>query len=44
VVEKITNYDTGTTFLLTPDGLCLIRRPAVEAELRIRQQQMTHTP
>jgi hypothetical protein len=44
VLEKITNYETGTTFLLTADGLCLIRRPAMEEEFRIRQQQMRHTP
>jgi hypothetical protein len=44
VLEKITNYDTGTTFLLTTDGLYLIRRPPVEEEFRIREQQMSHTP
>jgi len=45
VLEKITNYQTGTTFLLTSDGLYLIRQPAVEAEFRTREQQMTrHTP
>ena len=44
VLEKITNYQTGTTFLLTSHGLYLIRQPAVEAEFRIREQQMTHTP
>jgi len=44
VLEKITNYDTGTTFLLTPDGLYLIRRPPVEEQFRIREQQLSHTP
>ena len=44
LLEKITNYETGTTFLLTTDGLYLIRRPVVEAEFRIRQQQVRHTP
>jgi hypothetical protein len=44
VLEKITNYDTGTTFLLTPDGLYLMRRPPVEEEFRSREQQMSHTP
>ena len=44
VLEKITNDETGTTFLLTADGLYLIRRPVVEAEFRIRQQQVRHTP
>jgi hypothetical protein len=29
---EITNNDTGTTFLLTADGLYLVRRPAVEEE------------
>src|SRR5580658_2256240 len=45
VLEEITNYQTGTTFLLTSDGLYLIRQPALEAEFRTREQQMTrHTP
>ena len=44
VLEKITNYETGTTFLLTADGLYLIRQPAVEEEFKIRQQQLKHTP
>jgi hypothetical protein len=44
ILEKITNDETGTTFLLTADGLYLIRRPAAEEESRIRQQQMRHTP
>jgi hypothetical protein len=44
VLEKITNDETGTTFLLTVDGLYLIRRPVVEAEFRIREQEMRHTP
>jgi hypothetical protein len=44
VLEKITNDETGTTFLLTADGLYLIRRPVVEAEFRIRAQEMRHTP
>ena len=44
LLEKITNDETGTTFLLTADGLYLIRRPVVEAEFRIREQEMRHTP
>jgi hypothetical protein len=44
VLEKITNDETGTTFLLTADGLYLIRRPVVEAQFRIREQEMRHTP
>lgn len=44
VLEKITNNETGTTFLLTADGLYLIRRPVVEAEFRTRKHEMRHTP
>ena len=42
VLEKITNDETGTTFLLTADGLYLIRRPAVEEEYYIHEWQMSH--
>jgi hypothetical protein len=42
VREKITNDETGTTFLLTADGLYLIRRPAVEEEYEIHEWQMSH--
>jgi hypothetical protein len=42
VLEKITNDETGTTFLLTADGLYLIRRPAVEEEYEIHEWQMSH--
>ena len=42
VFEKITNDETGTTFLLTADGLYLIRRPAVEEEYEIHEYQMEH--
>ena len=42
VLEKITNGDTGTTFLLTVDGLYVIRRPAVEEEYQIHEYQMEH--
>ena len=41
VLEKITNDETGTTFLLAADGLYVIRRPAVEEEYEIHQQQMS---
>jgi hypothetical protein len=34
--EEITEYDTGTTFLLTDDGLFLIRRPVKEMEKTLR--------
>jgi hypothetical protein len=40
VLEKITNDDTGTTFLLTANGLYIIRRPAVEEEYNIREYQI----
>jgi hypothetical protein len=36
VREEITKYDTGTTFLLTEDGLFLIRRPAQEMNKELR--------
>jgi len=42
VREKITNRETGTTFLLTADGLYLIRRPAVEEEYKMHEYQMSH--
>jgi hypothetical protein len=42
VLEEITNDETGTTFVLTPDGLYLIRRPAVEEENFIHEWQMSH--
>ena len=42
VLEEITNDETGTTFVLTPDGLYLIRRPAVEQENFIHEWQMSH--
>jgi hypothetical protein len=33
VRQEVTNPDTGTTFLLAENGLYLIRRPALEADL-----------
>ena len=42
VFDKITNDETGTTFLLATDGLYLIRRPAVEEEHDIHEYQMSH--
>ena len=41
VREKIENDETGTTFLITADGLYLIRRPAVEKEYYIHQYQIS---
>lgn len=34
--EEITKYDTGTTFVLTDDGLFLIRQPVKEVEKTLR--------
>jgi hypothetical protein len=42
VREKVTNDETGTTFLLTADGLYLVRRPAVEEENFIHEWQLSH--
>jgi hypothetical protein len=39
VREELTVADTGTTFLLTQDGLYEIRRPAVERDKKRREQQ-----
>jgi hypothetical protein len=39
VREEVTNAGTGTTFLLTQNGLYLIRRPAVESDKRRRDQE-----
>jgi hypothetical protein len=39
VREEVTNAGTGTTFLLTENGLFLIRRPAVEQDKRRREQE-----
>ncbi len=40
VREKIENGETGTTFLLTADGLYLVRRPAVEEEYNLHEYQI----
>ena len=42
VTEKLTDDETGTTYLLAADGLYLIRRPAVEEEYQIHEYQMEH--
>jgi hypothetical protein len=42
VRQEITNQATGTTFLLTADGLYLVRRPAIEQENDIHEWQMSH--
>jgi hypothetical protein len=41
VREALTDNSTGTTFLLTENGLYLIRRPAVEMEKRNRELEST---
>jgi hypothetical protein len=43
VREEVTNTDTGTTFLLTENGLFLIRRPAVEWEKKRRDDEWFFT-
>jgi hypothetical protein len=40
VREEITSDATGTTFLLTGDGLYLVRRPEVEEESKLHENQM----
>jgi hypothetical protein len=37
VREEVANDVTGTIFLLTEDGLCLIRRPGVEMVKKFRE-------
>jgi hypothetical protein len=38
VREELTKHDTGTTFLLTQNGLYVVRRPAVERENDLRER------
>jgi hypothetical protein len=38
VREELTKHDTGTTFLLTQNGLYVVRRPAVERENELRER------
>jgi hypothetical protein len=38
VREEVTNAGTGTIYLLTENGLYLVRRPAVESDKRRREQ------
>jgi hypothetical protein len=42
VRQEITDYETGTTFLLAADGLYLVRRPTVEKEYKFHRLQMSH--
>jgi hypothetical protein len=40
VKHRVTNDETGTTFLLGSDGLTVVRRPRVEEEYKTQQLQM----
>jgi hypothetical protein len=40
VREELTKHDTGTTFLLTQGGLYEIRRPVVERQNELREQDL----
>jgi hypothetical protein len=40
VKHRVVNNDTGTTFLLSSEGLTVIRRTSVENDYRIHQMQM----
>ncbi|MGA2419018.1 MAG: hypothetical protein ABSG69_02965 [Candidatus Acidiferrum sp.] len=42
VRAEITNYDAGTTFLLTAEGLYVVRRPDVEREYAAHQDQLSN--
>jgi hypothetical protein len=39
VREEISKADTGTTFLLSENGLYIVRRPAIESENKRREQE-----
>jgi hypothetical protein len=40
VRHRVTNNETGTTFLLGPNGLTVLRRLSVEYDYKVRQMQM----
>jgi hypothetical protein len=40
VRHRVTNNETGTTFLLGPDGLTVVRRLGVESDYKVHQMQM----
>ena len=40
VRHRVTNYETGTTFLLGPNGLTVVRRLSVENDYKVHQMQM----
>jgi hypothetical protein len=39
VRHRVTNDETGTTFLLGPNGLTVVRRPGVEYDYKVHQMQ-----
>jgi hypothetical protein len=39
VRQEVTKQDTGTTFLLTQSGLYVVRRPVVERESELREEE-----
>ena len=40
VREELTNAETGTTFLVTGEGLYVVRRPGVEEESKLHENQL----
>jgi hypothetical protein len=40
VRHRVTNNETGTTFLLSPNGLTVVRRLSVENDYKVHQMQM----
>jgi hypothetical protein len=40
VRHRVTNNETGTTFLLGPNGLTVVRRLSVESDYKVHQMQM----
>jgi hypothetical protein len=40
VRHRVTNNETGTTFLLGPNGLTVVRRRSVEYDYKVLQMQM----
>jgi hypothetical protein len=40
VRHRVTNNETGTTFLLGPNGLTVVRRLSVENDYKVHQMQM----
>jgi hypothetical protein len=40
VRHRVTNNETGTTFLVGPNGLTVVRRLSVENDYKVHQMQM----